>query len=150
MFELDAQLQSDTYKVGEWPLSILLMHRDSNFPWFILVPKRAGVSEIYDLNEADQLLLLAESRRLANAIGEIFRPDKLNVAALGNVVNQLHVHHIARFVSDPVWPKPVWGAIAEQAYDDETLRTRIASLRRELGRSQLGGFELSWSADAAP
>lgn len=149
MFELDSRLQSDTYKVGEWPLSILLMHRDSNFPWFILVPKRAGVSEIYDLNEADQLLLLAESRRLANAIGEIFRPDKLNVAALGNVVKQLHVHHIARFVSDPVWPKPVWGAIAEQAYDDETLRTRIASLRRELGCSQSGDFELSWSADAS-
>ena len=137
MFELDARLKSDTHVVGEWPLSVLLLHRDSNFPWCILVPKREQVSEIYDLRMGDQQRLLDESRLLARALNEIFQPDKLNIAALGNVVKQLHIHHIARFVDDPVWPNPVWGAISALEYEQEELAYRIGLLREALNKTGL-------------
>lgn len=132
MFELDARLKNDTYALGEWPLSMVLLHRDSNFPWCILVPKRAGASEIHTLNDRDQLALFEESRLLSRAMATVFAPDKMNIAALGNVVKQLHVHHVARYVNDAAWPAPVWGAVPEKAYEDSNLRVRIEMLRSEL------------------
>ena len=133
MFELDARLKQDTVVVGQWPLSILLLHKDSNFPWCILVPKLEQISEIYELSEHDQLRLFDESRLVADALVEIFAPDKLNIAALGNVVKQLHVHHIARFMDDPAWPAPVWGAVPARDYSESRLAERLKELRTVLG-----------------
>lgn len=137
MFELDPLLSRDTVVVGEWPLSLLLLHRDSNYPWFILVPKQARLTEFYQLASDDQQQLLLESNLLAAAINQVIRPDKLNVAALGNVVAQLHIHHIARFTSDPAWPDPVWGAVPAQRYSDETLHARVSAMRACLADSGL-------------
>ncbi|MEH6550236.1 MAG: HIT domain-containing protein [Pseudomonadales bacterium] len=109
MFYLDRTLKKDTYWLGDFPLSRLLLSRDANYPWFILVPRRNGVTEICDLTDADQRQLLKESSSLSHLIRDLFMADKLNVAALGNVVSQLHVHHIVRYKDDLAWPAPVWG-----------------------------------------
>ncbi|MBV1931491.1 MAG: HIT family protein [Porticoccaceae bacterium] len=132
MFELDSRLKNDTYVIGAWPLSAVLLHRDSNFPWCILVPRREGVTEIYQLNDLDQQALFEESRLLSRVMTTVFAPDKMNIAALGNVVKQLHIHHIARYVDDAVWPAPVWGAVVEKDYEDSNLRERVEVLRSEL------------------
>ena len=137
MFKLDDRLKNDTHFVGEWSLSLLLLHGDSNYPWFILVPKRAQICEIYELREEDQLGLFDESRILTTALMEIFRPDKLNIAALGNVVKQLHVHHIARYEDDVAWPAPVWGAVSLKEYETDALKLRISALRKALRETGL-------------
>ncbi|MGK2913639.1 MAG: HIT domain-containing protein [Porticoccaceae bacterium] len=116
MFELDERLAGDTVRVGTFPLSLLLLSRDANYPWFILVPQRAGVREIHQLAESDQYQLLRESSNLAQTLTSVFRPDKINIAALGNVVPQLHIHHIVRYLTDPAWPRPIWGVIASAHY----------------------------------
>src|SRR6185436_11364077 len=100
-FELHARLAADTFVLGDFPLCRLLLMNDAHYPWFILVPRRAGAREIYELAEADQQLLLGESAQLSRAAMTAFAGEKLNVAALGNVVSQLHLHHVVRFVSDP-------------------------------------------------
>jgi diadenosine tetraphosphate (Ap4A) HIT family hydrolase len=94
---------------------------DANYPWFILVPQREEIREIHELNESDLFLLMHESTLLARALVAAFNPDKLNIAALGNVVPQLHVHHIARYRSDPAWPAPVWGKLPAKPYAAEQL-----------------------------
>ncbi|TLM65548.1 MAG: HIT domain-containing protein, partial [Deltaproteobacteria bacterium] len=109
MFSLDPRLQGDTLPLGAFPLSRLLLMNDRTYPWLILVPQRPDIREIYQLAPADRRQLLDESCQLAEAMAALFRPDKLNIAALGNVVPQLHVHHVARFCTDPAWPAPVWG-----------------------------------------
>lgn len=139
MFELDKRLQEDTCLIGDLTLSRVLLHRDANYPWCILVPRRKGLREIYQLEELEQVQLLEESRVLAAAMTALFTPDKLNVAALGNVVSQLHIHHIVRFTDDPAWPGPVWGAVAAKAYASGELDVRI-----ELLRGALTAQGLSW------
>ncbi len=124
MFELDERLQSDTVMVGRFPLSLLLLSKDANYPWYILVPAREAVREIFELEARDRRHLLDESSRLAVALGELFSPDKLNIAALGIVVPQLHVHHIVRYRSDPAWPAPVWGAVPPLDYPAGKLQER--------------------------
>ncbi len=108
-FALDPRLQRDTHLVGESPSSLLLLMDDARDPWFILVPKRSAVTELFELTEAEQLAVSSESVLLAGAMSTVFRADKMNVGALGNVVRQLHVHHVARRLADPAWPGPVWG-----------------------------------------
>ncbi|MFZ5444223.1 MAG: alpha/beta hydrolase [Myxococcota bacterium] len=108
-FTLDARLAADTHLIGESPLSLLLLMDDARYPWCILVPKRSGVSEAFELPPEDQGGLAAESALLASAMTQAFTADKLNVGALGNVVRQLHVHHVVRMLGDPAWPGPVWG-----------------------------------------
>ena len=137
MFQLDKRLQEDTCVIGDMALSRVFLHRDANYPWCILVPRRQGLREIYQLDETEQVCLLEESRALAVAMTSLFRPDKLNVAALGNVVSQLHIHHIVRFTDDPAWPAPVWGAVAAKAYEPEELDTRVEMLRSALMESGL-------------
>ncbi len=132
MFELDSRLDDDTHFIGEWPLSVVLLHRDSAFPWCILVPRREGTTEVYQLNDLDQQALLEESRLLSRVMTTVFAPDKMNIAALGNVVKQLHIHHIARYVDDAAWPDPVWGAAPEKHYEESKLRERVRILRSEL------------------
>jgi diadenosine tetraphosphate (Ap4A) HIT family hydrolase len=108
-FTLDPQLAADTVHVGDLALCSVLLMDDARFPWLILVPRRAGASEITDLSPVDAQALMDEMRIATGVMLTLAKPDKVNVAALGNVVSQLHVHVIGRFRSDPAWPKPVWG-----------------------------------------
>lgn len=121
MFELDPQLQKDCIELGQFDLCTLLLMNDSNYPWFILVPRREEMREIYELEEEDQALLLKESNFMARILKHYFYADKINIAALGNVVSQLHIHHIARYSDDIGWPAPVWGAHPAVAYTEEQL-----------------------------
>jgi diadenosine tetraphosphate (Ap4A) HIT family hydrolase len=132
MFELHLRLQSDTALIGQLPLCSALLSRDANYPWVILVPRRAGITEIYQLNPEDRQQLLLESCVLAEAMEAIFRGDKLNIAAIGNLVPQLHLHHVVRYKSDAAWPGPVWGAVEAVAYSDALLQQRLTELRRGL------------------
>ncbi|QLH40278.1 MAG: HIT domain-containing protein [Defluviicoccus sp.] len=109
MFELHPTLAADTRVVGGLSLSLLLMMDDATWPWVILVPQRASIREIHELSVADRAILIDEVAKVSEAMAMLFAPDKLNVAALGNVVSQLHVHVVARFRDDPAWPAPVWG-----------------------------------------
>ncbi|MEH6564766.1 MAG: HIT domain-containing protein [Halopseudomonas sp.] len=121
MFELHPQLAKDGISVGDFPLSRLLLINDSHYPWFVLVPRRAGISEVFELTEEDQLQLGRESVHLSRILHRIFNADKLNVAALGNMVSQLHVHHIIRYRDDIAWPAPVWGKVPASPYSNEGL-----------------------------
>ena len=133
-FVLHPQLAADTVEVTDLPLCRLLLSNDANYPWFILVPRRDGIREIHQLDETDQQQLLRESMALSRALMAEFKGDKLNIAALGNVVPQLHVHHIVRYVNDPAWPAPVWGKLPVAAYDPVEQQRRIDRLRQALGR----------------
>lgn len=128
-FQLDARLDNDCEFVLDFELCRLLLMRDSQYPWIILVPQRADVQEIYQLNAADLALLGDESTRLGEGLMHLFAGHKLNVAALGNVVSQLHVHHIVRYHHDAAWPDPVWGKHPAQPYTQEALAQRVAMLR---------------------
>lgn len=131
-FTLHERLAADTVRIGSLPLSELLLMNDARFPWCILVPRRDGMRDVIDLEPADIEQLHRESLALQRALREIFAPDKLNVAAIGNVVPQLHIHHIARFRSDSEWPAPVWGRGSAQPYDNVTRAERIARLKAAL------------------
>ncbi|WP_062065550.1 HIT domain-containing protein [Cellvibrio sp. OA-2007] len=132
MFELHPRLAQDSIVIGEFDLSLLLLSRDANFPWCILVPKREDVFEIHHLSEEEQLQLIRESCRLAEVMTSVFDADKMNVAALGNVVRQLHVHHIARFTDDPAWPQPIWGKLPAKEYTTAELAERVKRLQNAL------------------
>ncbi|HEX5122557.1 MAG TPA: HIT domain-containing protein [Rhodanobacteraceae bacterium] len=132
-FAIDPRLAADTHAIGALPFSELLLMDDARFPWVILVPRIAGARELIDLDEGDQRLLLGEIDRVARALESLLRPDKLNIAALGNVVPQLHVHVIARFTSDAAWPHPVWGRGERVAYGERERAEQIAALRTALG-----------------
>ena len=132
MFELHPRLAEDSVVIGEFTLSLLLISKDANYPWCILVPKREDVFEIHHLDEADQLQLMRESCRLSEVMTSLFDAHKMNVAALGNVVRQLHVHHIARFTDDAAWPQPIWGKVPFKAYEAEALAALVKSLQNAL------------------
>ena len=109
MADLHPQLLEDCLVLGSFPLCRLLLMKDANYPWFILVPDRDDLSEIHHLSKEDQLQLIRESAFLSEVLEETFRADKINIAALGNMVPQLHVHHVVRYKDDMAWPSPVWG-----------------------------------------
>ncbi len=132
MFKLHERLDNDCLLVGQFDLSLLLINHDSNYPWLILVPKRENITEVFQLEPEDRQQLTHESCVLAQAMTELFAPDKLNIAALGNMVPQLHIHHIARYHSDPAWPNPIWGAKSPDAYDPDMLSARCENLRQRL------------------
>jgi diadenosine tetraphosphate (Ap4A) HIT family hydrolase len=132
-FHLHPRLQADCFLVGHLALSQVLMMNDSLYPWFILVPRRIDITEIHQLNAADRLQLLAESCLLAETLQSIYRPDKLNIAAIGNLVPQLHVHHVARYRTDTAWPAPIWGKFPPQPYTHKQAEARIHQLREGLG-----------------
>jgi diadenosine tetraphosphate (Ap4A) HIT family hydrolase len=128
MFVLDPQLHRDCVIVGRFPLSLLLLSRDANYPWFILVPQRPGITELYQLSLEDRARLLDESCQLSEVLMDVFSGDKLNVAALGNVVAQLHVHHIVRHRGDRAWPRPVWGAVPAAEYSERAMADLLDNL----------------------
>ena len=109
-----------------------MLSRDANYPWCILVPKCEDIYEIHHLSEEEQLQLIRESCRLSEVMTSIFDADKMNVAALGNVVRQLHVHHIARFTDDPAWPQPIWGKLPAKEYTEEAFAERSKRLQNAL------------------
>jgi diadenosine tetraphosphate (Ap4A) HIT family hydrolase len=129
MAELHPQLQQDCLLIGSYPLCRLLLMRDANYPWFILVPDRKAVTEIHQLSEPDRQQLMRESCHLASVLEREFRPDKLNIAALGNLVPQLHIHHVVRYRNDPAWPAPVWGKVPARPYTEPELHTLLARIR---------------------
>ena len=132
MFELDPQLKADTVAVGQFKLCLVLLHKDANYPWVILVPKRGNIKEIHHLADDDQMQLVRESSHLSEVMTSIFAPKTMNVAALGNVVSQLHVHHVARFEDDPAWPGAIWGKVPGRQYDDALLAKRLNRLHASL------------------
>lgn len=131
-FTLHPQLARDTLAIGDLPLSRVLVVNDANWPWLLLVPRRRGVSEIIDLDEVARAQLMTEIARVGHALKEVTACDKLNVAALGNVVPQLHVHVIARRTGDAGWPKPIWGAAPPLAHDPRELDRFVAAIRRRV------------------
>ncbi|MCO7518734.1 MULTISPECIES: HIT domain-containing protein [unclassified Pseudomonas] len=135
MFTLDSRLQQDSLVLGNLPLCQLLLSKDANYPWFILVPRRADVSELFELDEADQRQLWEETTALAEALKDAFAADKMNVATLGNVVSQLHMHVIVRRHGDAAWPAPVWGKVPAVAYTPAQLDTIRQQVRALLGES---------------
>ena len=131
-WSLHPQLKKDTIDIGDLPLSKVLVIKDANYPWLLLVPRRPDKVEIIDLDEVEQAQLMAEVSRAAKALKEITKCDKLNIAALGNAVAQLHVHVIARRTSDAAWPRPVWGVVPPLAHDAEEVQQFISALRRKI------------------
>ncbi|MFL5189887.1 MAG: HIT domain-containing protein [Microvirga sp.] len=124
-FSLDPRLAGDTLPVGDLALSSVLLLNDSRFPWFVLVPRRAGLAELTDLPDGDAAALMDEIRIATRVMLTLAKPDKVNVAAIGNIVSQLHVHVVGRFRSDPAWPGPVWGFGARAPYPDHAAATLV-------------------------
>lgn len=132
VWSLHSQLAQDTIPVGDLPLARVLLANDANYPWVILVPRLPGLVELIDLEENAQIQLLGEISAVARALKKLTACDKLNIAALGNQVAQLHVHVIARRRSDAAWPKPVWGVKPALAYAQAEQAILCRSLRDTL------------------
>ena len=131
-WSLDPKLAADTVPIGDLALSRVLLANDSNYPWLILVPRRPSLVELIDLEQNEQIQLLGEIDAAARVLKSVTECEKLNIAALGNVVAQLHVHVIGRRHSDTAWPKPVWGAVPPVAYTVAVRDGLIGALRRGL------------------
>lgn len=129
MFTLHERLQQDCFEVGDLPLSRLLLMNNASVPWLILVPRVEGISELHQLALEQQYQLLEESNVLAHFLVNEMKADKLNIAAIGNLVPQLHVHHVARFQDDPCWPAPVWGNLPANPYQQSTVEMIINETR---------------------
>ena len=129
---LHPQLERDTVMLGDMALSRVLVIQDANYPWLLLVPRRPDIVEIVDLDEVAQAQLMVEISRVSRALKDVTQCDKLNVAALGNAVPQLHVHLIARRKTDAAWPKPVWGQAPALAHDAAELDRFMSALRGKL------------------
>lgn len=137
-FSLHPRLAADTVSVGRFPATTVLLHRDARYPWVILVPEIDGVREIHDLSHELRHALLDQSCGVAEAMQRHFEADKMNVAALGNMVPQLHLHHVARFEGDDAWPGAIWGAHPPLDYSAEAFEARRGELRAAF--SVLPGF----------
>lgn len=129
---LDPALERDTIPIGDMPLCHVLLIDDSNYPWLLLVPRRRAIIEITELDYIEQAQLMSEIMQASRSLKSLTNCDKINIAALGNVVPQLHVHVIARSKTDPAWPKPVWGAVPARAYDRSGMDSLLKPLRQRL------------------
>ncbi|GAK87101.1 diadenosine tetraphosphate (Ap4A) hydrolase and other HIT family hydrolases [Vibrio ponticus] len=136
-FELHPQLAKDTTLLGNFPLTVALLHKDKAVPWVILVPKRANLKELHHLPMQEQQQFLLESQAVSQALEATFQPDKLNLGALGNMVPQLHIHHIARFKDDIAWPGPVWGNTKGEFRSEEEQQAIATRIGNVLGLSRL-------------
>jgi diadenosine tetraphosphate (Ap4A) HIT family hydrolase len=132
-FILHPRLAADTVPLGRLQLSLVLLMNDATYPWVVVVPGRPAVREIFQLDQTDRTTLIEEIATVSRALDDAFRPDKLNVAALGNLVSQLHVHVVARFRSDPAWPAPIWGKAPSRPYEQAELADVRERLTRRLG-----------------
>ena len=129
MAKIHPQLQQDCVVIGRFPLCHLLLMKDANYPWFILVPDRDDVGEIFQLSLQDQQQLMSESSQLAEILAVKFQADKINIAALGNMVPQLHIHHVVRYRDDIAWPAPIWGAVSVKPYAENELSERVKMVK---------------------
>lgn len=129
MFKLDERLFKDTVVLGDFTLCRVLLMNDSRYPWLILVPRRADISELFELKMAEQQQLWQETSYVGQVLKDVFQADKINIATLGNVVKQLHMHIVVRMQDDAAWPAPVWGNGAAQGYTDEALAVMRARLQ---------------------
>jgi len=128
-FTLHSDLIRDGIMMGHFPLCQVLMINDATYPWFVLVPRRSGISDIIDLPLDDYQQLWTESRVFSQAIMQAFIGEKLNVAALGNMTPQLHIHHIIRYKTDPAWPRPIWGHQPLIPYNPQTIDAQRKTLK---------------------
>ena len=131
-FVLHPQLKADTHWVSDLELCQVLLMNDAQYPWLILVPRLPGIREIYELSHEQRQQLWSESDRVSAVLLACFQPDKLNIAALGNMVSQLHIHHIVRYSTDAAWPAPVWGKFPPIPYTSMRLAERLSSLCEKL------------------
>ena len=138
MITFDPRLLNDCEVLGKFKLCHVLLMRDANYPWCVLVPDREDLTEVFDLSEEDQKQLNLESNTLLAFMKSEFNADKMNVAALGNVVPQLHIHHIVRYKTDIAWPAPVWGAFPAESYKNEELEKIVTKLRKGFETLNLG------------
>lgn len=136
-FELHPQLAKDTDIIGHFPLCVALLHKESAVPWVILVPKREHLKELHHLPMPEQQQFLLESQAVSQALEALFQPDKINLGALGNIVSQLHTHHVARFTSDCAWPGPIWGNTNGQQRDAVEQQAMLTRLQGILALSHL-------------
>ncbi|WP_027147858.1 HIT domain-containing protein [Methylobacter tundripaludum] len=132
-FQLHPRLEQDCITIGRFDLCRLLMMNDSQYPWFILVPERTDLQEIYQLNKAERELLTEESSYLAENMAELYKADKMNIAAIGNRVPQLHIHHIVRYQVDKAWPAPVWGKFDAVPYTERQIADNLTRIKARLG-----------------
>ncbi len=130
--QLHPQLVSDTVGLVDLDLCQVLLMNDQNYPWVVMVPKRLDLREMHDLSPGDQQMLVSEITQVSRAMQRLFKADKMNVAALGNMVPQLHIHVIARYENDSAWPGPVWGKVPTEAYAPNELEAMIAKLKKAL------------------
>lgn len=127
-FALHPRLKEDCVTLGRFGLCRLLLMNDTHFPWFILVPEKTNLIEIYQLSKLDRMRLMEESSRLAEGLADLYRADKMNIAAIGNLVPQLHIHHIVRYKNDAAWPAPIWGKFDRKPYSDEQIAAISAQI----------------------
>ena len=132
MFRLDERLQADCFEIADLELSTLLLLDNRSLPWLILVPRKHKARELTDLDYEEQHELLSEINLITRVQQKLFTPDKINTAAIGNVVDQLHIHIIGRYKTDPVWPSPVWGNLQDEPYREGELQQRIQLLKHAL------------------
>ena len=135
MFDLNSKLAADTFLVGDLKISRLLLMNDANYFWFILVPRKADLVELTDLSFEEQIEVLREINLVAKILKTDFAAEKLNIAALGNVVKQLHIHVIGRFENDAAFPKPVWGATLAKAYEEKAALELINKVKLKIIKS---------------
>ncbi len=132
IFQLHPRLEQDCIAVGRLELCRVLMMNDSQYPWFILVPERANLLEIYQLSKAEREVLIEESSYLAENLAKLYKADKMNIAAIGNLVPQLHIHHIVRYQTDKAWPAPVWGKFDAVPYTERQIADNLAWIKDRL------------------
>ncbi|GAA0210625.1 HIT family protein [Kangiella japonica] len=138
-FKLDARLERDCILLGNFELCQVLLMNDANYPWLILVPRVSGIRETYELSGSQKATLMKESNFVLEAMAKTFNADKMNLGALGNIVPQLHIHHIVRYETDLAWPAPVWGKVEPKPYSDSEREAVVAKLNAML--SNYSGFE---------
>jgi len=143
MFKLDPRLDNDTHFIMALPLCDALLMNDARYPWVILVPHITGLTELYQLSAAQQQQLTIESNTVAQKLAELVSADKMNVAALGNVVSQLHIHHVARYQGDETWPDPVWGKGDTVPYSGEECEAVIEQLKQQFKELDNNGNNLT-------
>jgi diadenosine tetraphosphate (Ap4A) HIT family hydrolase len=132
-FALHPRIAADTVGIGPFPLSAVRLMNDARYPWLVLVPRRVKMHEFVDLQDNEQSLLLEEIRRCCELFKALHKPARINIAMIGNVVPQLHVHVVARFTKDAAWPRPVWGLGEVQPYPEAALKTRVQRYRQFFG-----------------
>ncbi|WP_432460525.1 HIT domain-containing protein [Agarivorans sp. QJM3NY_25] len=131
-FVLHPQLAKDGIWLGDFELCRVLLINDSQFPWLVLVPMEDDIADIYQLDNCQQAQFWRESKRVSEALMDLYQGDKLNLAALGNVVPQLHVHHVVRFHDDPLWPQAIWGQLPLKAYSPEQRAKQVSQIQQAL------------------